>query len=100
MSVSLPLGGLTVRWTVRRNHFFLNPWWLAEGQTDEGEPCGVVLRLISLSFCDVKGRERRSKPISLPCWKKEWFLESKEKGAPVGVRWLQIGIRRPVFTPP
>ena len=31
---------------------------------------------------------------------KEWFLESKEKGAPVRVEWLQIGIRRPVFTPP
>ena len=31
---------------------------------------------------------------------KERFLESKEKGAPKGVEWLQIGIRRPVFTPP
>ena len=31
---------------------------------------------------------------------KERFLESKEKGAPKGVRWLQIGIRRPVFAPP
>ena len=31
---------------------------------------------------------------------KERFLESKEKGAPKGVRWLQIGIRLPGFTPP
>ena len=43
---------------------------------------------------------KRSKPISLPCRKKKRFLESKEKGAPVGVRWLQIGFRRPGFTPP
>ena len=43
---------------------------------------------------------KRSKPISLPCRKKKRFLESKEKGAPVRVRWLQIVIRRPVFTPP
>ena len=43
---------------------------------------------------------KRSKPISLPCRKKKRFLESKEKGAPVGVKWLQIGIRRPGFTPP
>ncbi len=41
-----------------------------------------------------------SKPISFSLLEKEWFLESKEKGAPVGVEWLQIGIRRPVFTPP
>ena len=27
-------------------------------------------------------------------------MESKEKGAPVRVRWSQIVIRRPVFTPP
>ena len=31
---------------------------------------------------------------------KERFLESKEKGAPKRVEWSQIGIRRPVFTPP
>ena len=40
------------------------------------------------------------RPFLFPCWKKKRFLESKEKGAPVGVRWLQIGFRRPVFTPP
>ena len=28
------------------------------------------------------------------------FLESKEKGAPKGVEWSQIGIRRLGFTPP
>ena len=60
----------------------------------------MVLRLVSLSFCYVKGRERRSKPISFSLLEKEWFLESKEKGAPVRVEWSQIGIRRPVFTPP
>ena len=31
---------------------------------------------------------------------KERFLESKEKGATVGVEWSHIGIRRPGFTPP
>ena len=82
--VSLPLGGR----------------WLAEGQTDEGEPCGVILRLISFSFCYVKGRRRRSKTVSFSLLEKERFLESKEKGAPVWVEWLQIGIRRPGFTPP
>ena len=40
------------------------------------------------------------RPFLFPCRKKKRFLESKEKGAPVGVRWLQIGFRRPVFTPP
>ena len=60
----------------------------------------MLLRLVFLSFCYVKGRERRSKPISFSLLEKEWFLESKEKGAPVWVEWLQIGIRRPVFTPP
>ena len=40
------------------------------------------------------------KPFLFPCRKKKRFLESKEKGAPVGVRWLQIGFRRPGFTPP
>ena len=40
------------------------------------------------------------RPFLFPCWKKKRFLESKEKGAPVGVRWLQIGFQRPVFTPP
>ena len=53
-----------------------------------------------IAFCCVKGRERRSKTISLPCWKKKRSLESKEKGAPKGVRWLQIVIRRLGFTPP
>ena len=43
---------------------------------------------------------KRSKPISLPCRKKKRVLESKEKGAPVRGRWLQIGFRRPGFTPP
>ena len=43
---------------------------------------------------------KRSKPISLPCRKKKRVLESKEKGAPVRVQWLQIGFRRPGFTPP
>ena len=41
-----------------------------------------------------------SKPVSFSLLEKERFLESKEKGAPVRVRRLQIGIRRPVFTPP
>ena len=72
----------------------------AKQMTDEGEPCGVVFRLVSLLFCDVKGRGRRSKTISFSLLEKEWFLESKEKGAPVRVEWLQIGIRRPGFTPP
>ena len=53
------------------------------------------------SFCYVKRRERRfQRPFLFPCRKKKRFLESKEKGAPVRVKWLQIGIRRPVFTPP
>ena len=72
----------------------------AKQMADEGEPYGVVLRLVSLSFCDVKGRERRSKPVSFSLLEKERFLESKEKGAPERVEWSQIGIRRPVFTPP
>ena len=46
------------------------------------------------------GEETLSKPISFSLLEKEWFLESKEKGAPVWVEWSQIGIRRPVFTPP
>ena len=41
-----------------------------------------------------------SKPVSFSLLEKERFLESKEKGAPVRVELLQIGIRRPVFTPP
>ena len=60
--------------------------------------CG--LHLVSLSFCYVKGREERSKPVSFSLLEKERFLESKEKGAPEWVEWSQIGIRRPVFTPP
>ena len=44
--------------------------------------------------------ETHSKPISFSRRKKKRFLESKEKGAPVRVKWSQIGIRRPVFTPP
>ena len=44
--------------------------------------------------------ETVQKPFLFPCRKKKRFLESKEKGAPVRVRWLQIVIRRPVFTPP
>ena len=60
--------------------------WLAGGQTDEGEPCRVVLHLVSLSFCDVKGRERRSKTVSFSLPEKERFLESKEKGATERVR--------------
>ena len=43
---------------------------------------------------------KRSKPVSFSLPEKERFLESKEKGAPVGVEWFQIGIRRPGFTPP
>ena len=39
-------------------------------------------------------------PFLFPCRKKKRFLESKEKGAPKGVKWSQIGIRRPGFTPP
>ena len=60
----------------------------------------MVLRFVSLSFCYVKGRERRSKPVSFSLLEKERFLESKEKGAPEWVEWSQIGIRRPGFTPP
>ena len=60
----------------------------------------MVFRFVSLSFCDVKGRERRSKPVSFSLLEKERFLESKEKGASVRVEWSQIGIRRPGFTPP
>ena len=44
--------------------------------------------------------ETLSKPISFSLPEKEWFLESKEKGAPKRVERLQIVIRRPVFTPP
>ena len=44
--------------------------------------------------------ETLSKTVSFSLLEKERFLESKEKGAPVWVEWLQIGIRRPVFTPP
>ena len=43
---------------------------------------------------------RTTKPVSFSLLEKERFLESKEKGAPVRVEWLQIGIRRPGFTPP
>ena len=39
-------------------------------------------------------------PFLFPCRKKKRFLESKEKGASKRVEWSQIGIRRPVFTPP
>ena len=54
-----------------------------------------------IAFCDVKGRgETVQRPFLFPCRKKKRFLESKEKGAPVRVEWSQIGIRRPVFTPP
>ena len=53
-----------------------------------------------LPFCYVQGRERRLKTRFFFPQEKERFLESKEKGAPKGVRWLQIGIRRPGFTPP
>ena len=45
-----------------------------------------------------KGDDLKTRFASL--LEKERFLESKEKGAPVGVEWSQIGIRRPVFTPP
>ena len=53
--------------------------------------------LLSVTFKD--GGDG-SKPVSFSLLEKERFLESKEKGAPVRVRWLQIVIRRPVFTPP
>ena len=43
---------------------------------------------------------RTTKPVSFSLLEKERFLESKEKGAPEWVEWLQIGIRRPIFTPP
>ena len=43
---------------------------------------------------------RTTKPVSFSLLEKERFLESKEKGASKRVRWLQIGIRRPGFTPP
>ena len=57
-------------------------------------------RLWLLPSCDAKGRERRFKTRFFFPQEKERFLESKEKGAPVRVEWSQIGIRRPVFTPP
>ena len=53
--------------------------------------------LLSVTFKD--GGDG-SKPVSFSLLEKERFLESKEKGAPEWVEWLQIGIRRPVFTPP
>ena len=53
--------------------------------------------LLSVTFKD--GGDG-SKPVSFSLLEKERFLESKEKGAPVWVKWLQIGIRRPGFTPP
>ena len=42
---------------------------------------------------------RVQRPFRFP-QEKETVLGSKEKGAPVGVRWSQIGFRRPGFTPP
>ena len=45
-------------------------------------------------------KETLSKPVSFSLLEKERFLESREKGAPWRVRWFQIGIRRPGFTPP
>ena len=59
--------------------------------------CGLLL--ISFSVTQ-KDEGDGSKPVSFSLLEKERFLESKEKGAPVWVEWLQIGIRRPVFTPP
>ena len=44
--------------------------------------------------------ETVSKTISFSRGKKKRFLESKEKEASRRVRWSQIGIRRPGFTPP
>ena len=68
--VSLPLGGR----------------WLAEGQTDEGQPCGVVLRLVSFSFCYVKGRGRRFKNrFFFPAGKRNGFWNPKKKGLPCGL---------------
>ena len=54
---------------------------------------------LCLSVTCKDGRDG-SKPVSFSLLEKERFLEFKEKGAPVWVEWSQIGIRRPVFTPP
>ena len=70
---------------------------LSVGRDDPGAPNHTPNHE---SFCYVQGRERRSKPVSFSLLEKERFLESKEKGAPRRVRWSQIGIRRPGFTPP
>ena len=60
----------------------------------------VVERGKRLPSCYVQGRGRRLKTRFASLLEKERFLESKEKGAPKGVEWSQIGIRRPGFTPP
>ena len=70
---------------------------LSVGRDDPGAPNHTPNHE---SFCYVQGRERRSKSVSFSLLEKERFLESKEKGASKRVRWLQIGIRRPGFTPP
>ena len=58
------------------------------------------LRLGPLLSVTFKDGGDDSKPVSFSLLEKERFLESKEKGAPEWVEWLQIGIRRPGFTPP
>ena len=59
----------------------------------------TTLQTMNRSVTCKDGRDG-SKTISFSLPEKERFLESKEKGAPVRVEWSQIGIRRPVFTPP
>ena len=61
----------------------------------EGHACGTDAN--QYTFKDGRDGQR---PFLFPCRKKKRFLESKEKGAPVGVEWSQIGFRRPGFTPP
>ena len=88
------------------------PWGkvaFAKQMTDEGRSVKKMCRwhIFSVGPASYAGRvspdrtgETLSKPISFSLLEKEWFLESKEKGAPVRVEWLQIVIRRPGFTPP
>ncbi len=52
---------------------------------DEGEPCGVVLHLVSLSSCDVKGRGRRFKTrFFFPAGKRTVFGIQRKRGYQAG----------------
>ena len=60
--------------------------------------CSTMSRFLVFLLRKRTGETFKTRFASLQ--EKERFLESKEKGAPVRVEWLQIGSRRPVFTPP